>query len=700
YGLAVDGAGNVFVGDYYSRRVRKISANQVVTTIAGSGAFGYADGLGTQAIFKTPAGIAIDSMGNIYVSDRENGSIRKLTPKGCTIPAKPTISGVPTICSGNSTVLTSSALYGNIWSTGDTTRSITVSTAGDYSVQAYSDVCTSAISEVVTVSLAEIVFTNTATSSANNICIGTSVELNTNRLLGTVLNQTNSTAYNISEVGTSTIQSVINVPNSYNLLSEDTVLVKLNINHTYLGDLSITLVSPTGTRVLLFENHGSNSDNLTNTVFSNFYSGATLSSGSAPYTGVFVPEGPLFYFVNSNVAGNWTLEVTDRYNSDGGTLINWSFEVRTRGKFKGFRWSVLDGAQLDSASTMSVTPTTTTSYVVNKTFLTGCIDQDTVTVTVLPNGGWKGITTDWNTASNWCGGVPTNATEVSLPSSGIMPIITGTTATCGNLTIPEAITLNISNGGNLSLQGNISGLGKIEGVSGSSLTLNGSTNQTIQKVNVGNLVVNNTAGISLGSDIFIKSGITLTNGVLNTNTHTLELSADCFSLSETDNSYVAGTILTHSYPVGSTNLEKIGVNISRGSDDLDTIMIIRTDEKAIFNGREGIGHIWKIRTGVQPINGRPVTFNWKPRADNGKNLSALQLYRRSDSGGEWIRMGSVTDGSARNLGVSTTSFSDWTVSDEDAPLPVTLTSFTGKATCDDGIDNILRQKLGQGVVQV
>ncbi len=67
-GVAVDGAGNVYVADEYNHRIRKITTSGVVSTLAGS-ASGYADGTGTSAQFSYPTGVAVDGAGNVYVAD-------------------------------------------------------------------------------------------------------------------------------------------------------------------------------------------------------------------------------------------------------------------------------------------------------------------------------------------------------------------------------------------------------------------------------------------------------------------------------------------------------------------------------------------------------------------------------------------------------------------------------------------------------
>ncbi|MBF2708974.1 T9SS type A sorting domain-containing protein [Flavobacterium soyangense] len=80
--VAVDSAGNVYVADQSNNKVRKISPAGVVTTLAGSGVIGAIDGTGTAASFYNPSGVAVDSAGNVYVADRVNDKIRKITPAG------------------------------------------------------------------------------------------------------------------------------------------------------------------------------------------------------------------------------------------------------------------------------------------------------------------------------------------------------------------------------------------------------------------------------------------------------------------------------------------------------------------------------------------------------------------------------------------------------------------------------------------
>jgi sugar lactone lactonase YvrE len=88
-GLTVDSAGNIIVADTLNDRIRRISPDGHVTTVAGLGlASRYGvnaplvDGPVTQATFNDPSDVAVDAAGNLYVTDRLNHVIRKITPDG------------------------------------------------------------------------------------------------------------------------------------------------------------------------------------------------------------------------------------------------------------------------------------------------------------------------------------------------------------------------------------------------------------------------------------------------------------------------------------------------------------------------------------------------------------------------------------------------------------------------------------------
>jgi sugar lactone lactonase YvrE len=83
YGITVDASGNLYVADAFNSTIRKVTPAGVVTTLAGTaGKTGSVDGTGTSASFYVPYGITVDTSGNLYVADTFNCTIRKITPSG------------------------------------------------------------------------------------------------------------------------------------------------------------------------------------------------------------------------------------------------------------------------------------------------------------------------------------------------------------------------------------------------------------------------------------------------------------------------------------------------------------------------------------------------------------------------------------------------------------------------------------------
>ena len=112
YGIAVDVSGNIYVADTYNHKIRKITTTGVVNTLAGSGAQGSADGVGAIASFNTPSSIAVDISGNVYVVDRGNHKIRKITAAGVVSTLAGSIDNTSGNTDGTGTAASFNSPYG------------------------------------------------------------------------------------------------------------------------------------------------------------------------------------------------------------------------------------------------------------------------------------------------------------------------------------------------------------------------------------------------------------------------------------------------------------------------------------------------------------------------------------------------------------------------------------------------------------
>ncbi len=133
----------------------------------------------------------------------------------------------------------------------------------------------------------------------------------------------------ISTGAGATYTSSINMTDDLQLID---VNVTIDIEHSWISDLTISLESPTGTIVTLTSNNGGNGQNYSITVFDDDAT-TPITSATPPYDGTYIPEEALSVFNGESVQGDWTLTVIDAFNLDGGAINSFILDFCVAGQF-------------------------------------------------------------------------------------------------------------------------------------------------------------------------------------------------------------------------------------------------------------------------------------------------------------------------------------------------------------------------------
>jgi len=135
--------------------------------------------------------------------------------------------------------------------------------------------------------------------------------------------ETNDTNFPIGPNAGTVTNSVITYTNSINV---NDVNVNVNIQHTWVGDLTITLIAPDNTQVLLADGVCGDCDDMIDVTFDD-EAANPITGATDPITGPYQPEGNLSDLDGISTIGDWTLRIVDNANQDGGTLLDWTLQL-------------------------------------------------------------------------------------------------------------------------------------------------------------------------------------------------------------------------------------------------------------------------------------------------------------------------------------------------------------------------------------
>ncbi len=274
------------------------------------------------------------------------------------------------------------------------------------------------------------------------------------------------------------------------------------------------------------------------------------------------------------------------------------------------------------------------------------------------------------------------ASPQTINSPGTQPLV------MNDLTISSG-TFNINLTGGVTINGNVSvSSGATLGfnpASSNTITFGGTSQSltnsgTLNFASNANVTVNSGSTLTLNSPVTIQGNLTV-NGTINTGSNALTVSS---SSTVTNPENIIGTLSLSPFNLPTSTFftnAAIGIDIAAG-DALNDLSLSRSSTPVTVGGNTGIARRWTVTTTTPSFAARNVSFYWPASADNGRNLSALQAWKSTDGGSTWFPISGSFNTSLdpRVATITTTTFSEFTVSDTDNPLPVELTSFTGIST--------------------
>ncbi len=341
-------------------------------------------------------------------------------------------------------------------------------------------------------------------------------------------------------------------------------------------------------------------------------------------------------------------------------------------------------------------------------------NSNTVSLSISTTGQWVGTTsTDWNTATNWCGSVPTSTTDVTIPSGVPNQPTISTTAACRNLTINSGATVTITTGGDLSLYGNLTVNGTYTHTAGL-LQLVGTSTQTVPAITVYNSTVNNSNGVTITGDLTVAGVLNLTNGKITTGSNEVKVTNTSTSAVNgfSANSYVIGNLRrsvagtgSYDYPLGtSTKYEHLNITLAsttgftsilgsfNNSNPLSglTSLVGLIVSGSPLNGLLDYGY-WTLTPNSTITGGSySVTAKEQGHSNSAPSAGCYTLLKRHDLLSGWQALGvhnnatqSVTNGIVTAVRSGLTSFSDYSIGYSGTVLPIKLTYFKAEKYNDD-----------------
>ncbi|MFZ4582486.1 MAG: beta strand repeat-containing protein, partial [Paludibacter sp.] len=320
-------------------------------------------------------------------------------------------------------------------------------------------------------------------------------------------------------------------------------------------------------------------------------------------------------------------------NGSSSTLTLSGGSLGTAATWKWYSGSC-GGTLVGTGASISVSPTTTTTYYVRAEGTCNTTACVSFTVTVNATGQWIGVTsTDWNTASNWCGSIPTSTTDVIIPSGvPYQPTIGDADGVCNSLTINAGATVTISGTNTLTIYGNWINNGTFT-ANTSTVIFNGTTAISgASTTTFHHLTINSTKSLTASTGNVNITGNWTNNGTFIDNSGTISLSGSSAQTITGVSTFNNLTINNSAGVVAASNLTVNGVlnlasaNASTTVGTLDLSPIYSTDVLTSSNNLYMGANATTV--GVGDVTGRIIrtTINANIDYSFGNSNTTIQFY--------------------------------------------------------------------------
>ena len=469
--------------------------------------------------------------------------------------------------------------------------------------------------------------------------------------------------------------------------------IRLNMTHTYDGDMTLYVVAPDGTRVLLSLQNGGAGHDFQNTLFVDSVGARLLGSGAAPFAGAWQVDEPTGFakLRSAPQVGTWNLLAVDGGPADLGIITSWGIVTKNNGTI----WSGPNGLTATGDNVLASVPATPGRYrYIGTTAVPGgCTFRDTVDVRVAPGPEWHlRQNTNLALAANWtCLPTPTTDAEVR-GAANAQPVLSAGLVQVRNLTLRAGTTLALD-GGTLEVYGTLTleagatmgGTNGTLALRGAAVVLNAPTNAVL---NVPRVLVSLPAATDtarLAQRLTVGASLSVQRGLLKTQAADVTLLPGV-TIAETADAYVVGRLLA-SGPLGTSTSQPFGgagLTLSQASAALGNVSLTRVTNLPIGRApaRTSIRRYYALDYPSTALVTATVRLAYRDAELNGLAETDLQPFRAPTLAGPWTAIArtaqsttlNYVDGSGPIAGI-------WTLSTPTAMLPTrsAATSFAVQA---------------------